>query len=183
MTDARAVRRLHWGCGSWTPEGWINSDIADEPGVDLRGDILAGLPLDDDAIDYAVSIHALPELHLDTQVSALRELRRVLKPGGVLRLGLPNLLNGVAAYERGERGYFLVPDEDAASIGSKLVLQLMWYGHIRTLFVPEFIEELLRAAGFPSIHHVGFQQTRSPFPEIVALDNREDESLFVEAVK
>ena len=181
--DSAAVRRLNWGCGGWTPEGWINSDIKEGPGIDLPADILAGLPLEDDGIDYAVSIHALPELHLEAQVPALRELCRVLKPGGVLRLALPNLLRGVAAYERGDKDYFLIPDADAERLGSKLIVQLIWYGYSRTLFVPEFVEELLRKAGFSEVHHVGFQETQSSFPEIVSLDNREDESLFVEAIK
>jgi len=40
-------------------------------------------------------------------VPVLAELRRVLKPGGVLRLVLPDLLKGVDAYRRGDRDYFL----------------------------------------------------------------------------
>ena len=59
----------------------------------------------------------------------LTELRRVLKPGGVLRLCLPDLIKGVEAYERGDRDYFLIPDEDARSLGAKLVTQLIWYGY------------------------------------------------------
>ena len=182
-SESTAVRRLNWGCGSWTPEGWINSDIKEGPGIDLPADILRGLPLDEGSIDYAVSIHSLPELHLDHQVPVLQELRRVLKPGAPLRLAEPDLLRGVAAYERGDRDYFLVPDEDAEKMGSKLIVQLIWYGYNRTLFVPDFVEELLHRAGFSAVHHVAFHETRSPFPDITSLDNREDESLFVEAFK
>ena len=177
------IRRLQWGCGGWTPEGWINSDIKEGPGIDLSCDIREGLPLDSDSIDYVVSIHALPEIHFSEQVTVLKELRRVLKHEGVLRLALPDLLKGVRAHDAGDHEYFCVPDEDALSIGAKLVTQLLWYGYSRTLFVPEFIEELLAKAGFKQINHCAFQQTASRFPEIVSLDNRENESLFVEAVK
>ncbi len=177
------IRRLHWGCGSWTPPGWINSDIKEGPGIDLACDIRKGMPLESDSIDYAVSIHALPEIHLNDQVTVLSELRRVLKNGGVLRLALPDLLKGVQAYQRKDRDYFLVPDEDAASLGAKLITQLIWYGYVRTPFVPEFIEELLVKAGFGQVHHCRFQQTASSFADITSLDNREAESLFVEAVK
>jgi SAM-dependent methyltransferase len=183
MAEAAQVRRLNWGCGGVGEPGWINSDLKDGPGIDLSGDILDGLPLDDESIDYAVAIHALPELPLDRQVSALAELRRVLRTGGVLRLALPDLLKGVDAYRRGDRDYFLVPDEDAESLGAKLVTQLVWYGYSRTLFVPDFVEELLRRAGFGEIRHVAYRQTTTEHPDIVALDNREAESLFVEAVK
>ncbi len=107
---AQAVRRLNWGCGGHTLPGWINSDNKEAPEIDLSCDIRSGLPLDADSIDYAASIHALPEVPYTELVPVLRELRRVIKPGGVLRLSLPDLLKGVDAYRRGDRDYFLVPD-------------------------------------------------------------------------
>lgn len=176
--------RLNWGCGGHTAPHWINSDRNDElAGINLPCDISQGLPLETDSIDYAVSIHALPEVPYDGLIPVLQELRRVLKPGGVLRLCLPDLLKGIDAYRRGDRDYFLVPDEDAKSLGAKLVTQLIWYGYSRTLFTSEFVEELLIKAGFHSVSHCRYQQTASRFPEIVELDNREPESLYVEGVK
>lgn len=180
---AAGVRRLNWGCGQTGEPGWINSDVKSGLHVDLVCDIRAGLPLPDDSIDYAVSIHALPEVPYPDLEPTLRELRRVLKPAAPLRLALPDLLKGVEAYRRGDRDYFLVPDADAQSLGSKLIVQLIWYGYSRTLFVPEFIDEVLRTAGFSSVAHVGYRRTTSEFPEIVELDNREEESLFIEAFK
>jgi SAM-dependent methyltransferase len=179
----QAVRRLNWGSGASGEPGWINSDIKEGPGIDIPCDIRDGLPLESDSIEYAVSIHALPELMYPDLVPALTELRRVLKPGGVLRLCLPDLLKGVAAYERGDSSYFLVPDEDARTIGGKLAVQLTWYGYSRSLFTSDFVEELLFKAGFRSVDHVSFRETSSPFPGIVELDNREAESLFIEATK
>jgi SAM-dependent methyltransferase len=178
-----AIRRLNWGCGSWTEPGWINSDIKDGPGIDISCDIREGLPLATDSIDYAVAIHALPEIPLPEITPVLRELRRVLKPGAPLRLALPDLIKGVRAYERGDREYFHVPDEDAESIGGKLITQLIWYGYSRTLFVPDFVEELLRKADFAEVRHCAYRETTSTFPEIIELDNREQESLFIEGFK
>jgi len=107
----------------------------------------------------------------------------VLKSGGVLRVTLPDLEKGLAAYQSCDRDYFLIPDEEWEDIGSKLIVQLLWYGYSRTLFVRGFVEELLRKAGFTDIRHVAYRETASPYPEIVDLDNREQESLFVEASK
>jgi SAM-dependent methyltransferase len=180
LTSAN-VRRLNWGCGGTAEPGWINSDQKEGPGI-LTCDILEGLPLADESVDYAVSIHALPELRLDELVPALRELRRVLIPGGVLRLALPDLERGIAAYLRRDAAYFLVPDEDASSLGGKLVTQLLWYGWSRSLFTPDFAEELLARAGFRDVVRCAYGVTQSRFPEIVSLDNRERESLFVEGV-
>ena len=101
----------------------------------------------------------------------------------MLRLCLPDLLKNIRAYERGDRDYFLVPDKDAEKIGTKLIVQLIWYGYSRTLFTSEFIEEVLLKAGFSRVSHCRFKETSSSFAEIVELDNRERESMFVEAVK
>lgn len=177
------VRRLNWGCGEWAHAGWINSDIKENAGVDIVADIRDGLPIESDSIDYAVSVHSLPEIPFAELVPALVELRRVLKPGGVLRLVLPDLDKGIAAYQRNDSSYFKVPDQDAQSVGAKFVTQMVWYGYSRSLFTHEFIEELLYKAGFSRVDHCAFKQTASPYPEILELDNREKESLFVEAVK
>jgi SAM-dependent methyltransferase len=177
------VRRLNWGSGTSRAPGWINSDFRDDPGVDLPCDIRDGLPLESGSVDYAVSVHALQELPLDDVVPALRELRRVLRPGGALRLILPDLDRGIEAYRRGDRDYFIVPDENARSLGGKLITHVLWYGYSRTLFTRDFIEELLGRAGFAQVHQCGYRQTTTPFPGIVELDNRELESLFVEGVK
>jgi predicted SAM-dependent methyltransferase len=177
------VKRLNWGCGGHTLPGWIKSDQKDGDGIDLTCDIARGLPLETGSMDYVVSIHALPEVPYDRIVPVLAELRRVLKPGGILRLCLPDLLKGIKAYERGDRDYFLVPDDDAKSLGAKLVTQLLWYGYSRTLFTSEFIEEMLRKAGFARVEHCAYRQTSGPHAQIVDLDNREPESLYVEAYK
>jgi predicted SAM-dependent methyltransferase len=177
------VRRLNWGCGEYPEPGWLNSDIKDSPGIDIVADVRSGLPLETDSIDYITSIHALPELPFSDLVPALTELRRVLKPGGVLRLALPDLERGIAAFQRGDREYFHVPDEDARSIGAKFVTQMTWYGYSHSLFVYDFVEELLERAGFAQITRCQYKQTASRWPDIADLDNRERESLFVEAVK
>jgi predicted SAM-dependent methyltransferase len=183
MSGGAGVRRLNWGCGTEPDPGWINSDAKQGPGIDVSCDILRGLPLEDESIDYAVSIHALPELRYPDLVPALAELRRVLVPGGVLRLALPDLDRGIRAYLDGDRDYFLIPDEDAHSIGAKFVLQTVWYGYSKTPFTFDFIAELLERAGYEDVRRCAYRQTAGRFPGIVELDNRPEESLFVEARK
>ena len=183
MVNEMEIKRLNWGCGAAGEPGWINSDQKDGPGIDISCDIRNGLPLDSDSMDYIVSIHALPEVPYPGLVPVLKELRRVLKPGGTLRLSLPDLDKGIQAYLRQDREYFLIPDEEVKSISAKFIVQLLWYGWSRTLFTYDFIEEILGKAGFSQISQCAYQETHSPYAGIVELDNREQESLFVEAVK
>jgi predicted SAM-dependent methyltransferase len=110
-----------------------------------------------------------------------RELHRVLEPGGVLRLGLPDLDRAIDAYRTGDRGYFSIPDDEIASVDGKFVVQMTWYGTNLMMFTFEVARELLARAGFRDVRRAEYRRTTSPFPDIVHLDNRPKESFFVEA--
>lgn len=177
------LRRMNWGCGPRPVPGWINSDLLSAPGIDVIADIRDGLPLESGSLQYIASIHALQELPYLDVVPALRELRRVLAPEGVLRLALPDLERGLAAYLENRPEYFYIPDEETQTISGKFIVQLTWYGSSRCMFTYEFAEELLLRAGFSRVERCAYRRTAGPYPEIVELDDRERESLFVEAVK
>lgn len=181
MPDQHSARRLNWGCGSHVAPGWINSDIKDGAGVDLVADIRQGLPLATGSMDYLVSIHALPEFSYPEQVPVLEELRRVLKPSGVLRLGLPDLRKGIDAYLGGDESYFQIDEDAARTPGGRFIVHMLWHGYSRTLFTADFAGELLEKAGFANVRECPFGETASDFDEITGLDNRPRESLFVEA--
>ena len=112
---------------------------------------------------------------------ALARVRRILKPGGALRLALPDLEKAIEAYNGRDAAYFAIPDGQWKSLGAKLVAQIVWHNDIRTPFTYDLAAEALAKAGFASIVRCGFRETRSRFPEIVELDNRGRESFFVEA--
>lgn len=175
--------RLNWGCGPCAAPGWINSDRQTGEGIDLSCDIRDGLPIESNAFEYIVGMHALQDVPYPDVVPVLRELYRILKPDGVLRLGLPDLDKAIRAYLEHDHRYFYIPNQDAASIGGKLIAQIIWYGSVRTPFTYDCLEELLGKAGFRRVTPCRFGETSSRYPEIVELDNRERESLFVEATK
>ena len=177
-------RRLNWGCGAAGEPGWINSDLKDGPGIDITADIRNGLPIPENSLDYIVSIHALPMISYPDLVPVLRELRRMLTPGGVLRLSVPDFDRSVRAYLDRDDRFFLVPAEEVRSHGGRAIVHMLWYGYTVTLFTADFLEELLYRAGYREVQHCSFRRTGSAHgPGILELDNREAESLFVEAVK
>ncbi len=183
MKDA-AVQRMHWGCGPKGKAGWINVDILKGDGIDITCDILDGLPLANDSLDYIVGIHVLNEIAYPNVPLALKELHRVLKVGGVLRLSLPDLEKNIHAFQNKTENYFLIPDEEAARLGGKFIAQILWYGAVRSFYTSDSIEEKLRQAGFSDVKQCSHQTTQSQFGnDIVELDDRPKESLFVEAIK
>lgn len=177
---ASAPRGLQLGCGPFAAPGLWNADRRGLPGVDLVCDALR-LPLASASLPFVVAIHVLQDLSYLDVIPALRELCRVLRPGGWLRLGLPDLERAIDAYRAGDAGYFHVSDCDAASLGGKLVAQAVWYGAVRTPFTYDCIAELLARAGFVAIERRGFGESGSGALALARLDNRERESLFVEA--
>ena len=174
-------RRLHFGCGAITPPDWINADRKSGPGIDVRCDITVGLPFPDDSLDYITSQHALQDLRIFRQVSVMAELRRVLKPGGVLRLGLPDLDRAIAAYHSGRRDYFIPREWE--TLGGDFITHILWYNETSTLFTRKFADELLRKAGFAEVAQVEYRQTLIGPPGVVELDHREHESFYIEARK
>ena len=175
--------RLHLGCGPFAAAGWINVDRIALAGVDVVADLCAGLPFAERSLDAVVAIHVLQDLPWGDVPGALGELRRVLRSGGVLRLGLPDLDRAIDAYRRGDHWYFHVPDQDARSIGAKLVTQIIWYGSVRTPFTFDALTELLGRADFRDVVRCAYRQTAYGDATLVTLDNRERESLFVESRK
>jgi SAM-dependent methyltransferase len=176
------VLRLNLGCGPNVVPGWVNMDIRPVPGA-IQGDLRSGLPLPDAGVDCIAAIHLIQDLPYPDIAPALAEMRRVLKPGGTLRLAVPDLDRAIRAYLAGDAAYWYVPEEHARSAGAKLVTQIVWYGSVRTPCTWDFLREWLLGARYRDVRRCDFGATASPFPELALLDNRERETLFVEATR
>ncbi|MHB8835449.1 MAG: class I SAM-dependent methyltransferase [Candidatus Methylomirabilia bacterium] len=89
MSEAQTY--LNLGCGSRCHPDWVNIDIvARAPGV-IRHDLSRGIPLRDESCAVVYHAAVLEHLRRPDAVAFVTECRRVLKPGGVLRVGVPDL--------------------------------------------------------------------------------------------
>lgn len=175
------AERLNFGCGPVTPAGWVNFD-RDNHGQPYRGDISDGLPFADDTFECVAAHHVLQMLSWPELIPALTELHRVTTPGGWLRVSVPDILSAVYAYEVGDADHFQIADAHEKTIDGKLCLYLSQAGSTRSVFTIGWLEELCLRAGWITPRQVGFCVTTSPTPEIVNLDSRPAESIFLEAV-
>ena len=136
-------------------------------------DLTQPLPFDDGAFEAAFGSHVLEHLTPGEADGVLRELHRVLRPGGIVRISVPDLDRVVAEYDAG------APDE---------FLFGMWQGRDRStsrhrhwwLYNERSLGELLTSTGFTDVRRESFRNGRCP--DVERIDSR-PESLFMEGAR
>lgn len=160
-----------------------------EPAYFIEHDATKRFPFPDNAFKWIFSEHFIEHIPEDAAVLWLKEMRRLLAPGGVLRISTPSL----EAFVRG----YLEPSADFYNQHYKMLKQISiaarptrafvlnqifnWWSH---KFIYDFDEICLVAtdAGFSrsQINQVDFGKGKCP--ELAALDSQghRDSSLYVE---
>lgn len=96
--------QVHIGCGGHHLPGWINLDNYPAP---LAINLAWGLPLPDSSTRYVFVSHLLEHLFHPLQSHRLlSEILRVLQPGGVARLVVPDIEQCINAYVNNDAAFF-----------------------------------------------------------------------------
>ncbi len=82
--------KAHLGCWHRVIPGFLHVDLCDMPHIDYKSNIDALPFFADSSVELIYCSHALNHLDRSSTKKALREWFRVLQPGGVLRLAVPN---------------------------------------------------------------------------------------------
>jgi len=90
--------KLHLGCGKRYLKGYVHVDLADFPHIDHRHSIERLPMFEDNCADVIYSSHALGYFDRFEVLEVLADWRRVLKPGGILRLAMPDFESLVKVY-------------------------------------------------------------------------------------
>jgi SAM-dependent methyltransferase len=137
----------------------------------LHHDARRGLPFCDGSVSFLYTSHFVEHLYLSVARRFFREAMRVLEPGGVLRVCVPDLAFAVQLYLGGEGHraleYFYY-DRGASS-----------FTRHRYMYDAQLLIAELTAAGFQDIERMAYRTGRTP--DLALLDNRQDETLYVEA--
>lgn len=138
--------RLHVGCGWTYLEDWINVDLFATK-ADIAWDLRQGVPLADGTVDAIFHEHMLEHLNLREGLLFTLECARLLKPGGLLRIGVPDAGACIDSYSgKGN------PEWAESRPTGMLAVQGLFYenGH-RAMYDGETLTLMCRAAGFAEV--------------------------------
>jgi ubiquinone/menaquinone biosynthesis C-methylase UbiE len=138
----------------------------------VHHDLTYGIPFPDATVDFVYSSHFLEHLNRPAGIRLLRDCYRVLRPGGAIRICVPDLEKAVQFYLAGDKsrflGYFFTDERTDL------------HRH-RFMYDFESLRDALQEAGFVEVTKCQFRGGGTP--DLDVLDNRSDETLFVEGVR
>lgn len=140
----------------------------------VHHDLSCSIPCDDETVDFIFTSHFLEHLFKKDAENFLREAARVLKPGGVIRLSVPDLAFAIKLYSQGDKArmlesYFFVDHNEN------------YFSRHKYMYDFDLLSKMFELAGFVKIKQRNFQE--GDIPDVQMLDNRPEDSLFIEAVK
>jgi predicted SAM-dependent methyltransferase len=172
--------RLHLGSGRRRKPGWVNIDLFLGAPVDLGWKLPRPLPFAPQTVNAIFHEHLLEHLTLEQGLALLDECHRLLRLGGILRIGVPDAGGYLRAYAGDDRR---ILDEVRPGRPTRLLaIQEVFYRHgHRTMYDLETLTLLCKAAGFSRVEERSFGDSRlDPAPDS---EGRRLETLYVEAVR
>jgi predicted SAM-dependent methyltransferase len=162
---------------------WVNVDGYPAPGIDFLIDISRRLPFADAGFDGVFCEHVLEHFAKADGARLAREVARILKPGGIFRVVVPD-----AAFVL--RSYFDAPDNLVVMRGDGEAGETPMdavNSYFRQRYEHQFmydwptLRRLLLDAGFADAAPCAFRTTTSDLPLAIDAETYLRESLYVEA--
>lgn len=188
--DPSKVEKVNLCCGTQFVPGYLGVDFGGP--VDLKLDLrIDNLPFADNSLRVLVCISAINYFTRQRGLEIIREVYRVLMPGGVARFGVQDMELIARRYVEKDMAFFSqkMPDGrdrfEGPTLGDKFAAWFYGYAAAgmpcRYFYDFESLAYLFRAAGFSLVERKPFRQSR--IAEVDQIDNRPDQMFFIEAVK
>ena len=190
--------RLNIGCGPVQPDDWLNLD----PDPQWRAMVRSIDSLAPQSVEGAVAHHVLQMIPWPDLIPWLQQVRLILRPGGYLRLSVPDLELAHLWLAGKRQPLPPIADEHESTVDGKVCMWLAQAGATRSVFTTHWLVELCYRAGYSTVGAAGWghltelTETSRPWPEsavcystgpgwLTDLDltpDRRLESLYVDAI-
>jgi predicted SAM-dependent methyltransferase len=175
--------KLNVGSGKLRFEGWVNLDLAVIPGItDIQWDATQPFPFSDGSCAVIYNEHFLEHITVPQAISFLQECRRLLIPGGTLRIAMPSLEDILHHYYSEtwkEQDWLTWEEHQGIQTRAEMVnVSMRWWGH-QWIYDREELHRRLKEAGFT--HILDAEWGRSDHPELCSRETRQESRLICEA--
>jgi len=159
------LKKIHLGPGKKNYiEGWINIDANMFSGkCDMWLDLRFPLPFKESSINHCYSHHMIE--HLPDIKKHLLDIFKILKPGGVYRIGGPNGDSAIKKFMENDNEWFNTNLDNRQSIGGKLESFIFCRQEHLTILTFSYLEELLSEIGFMKIKKL-LPKIETSYPEV-----------------
>ena len=167
---------LQIGCGPTVLPGWINTDFDSDYPVDFIMDITRRLPFPGNSFDAIYGEEVIEHIDFEQGKRFLSEARRILKPGGAIRLTTPGadelcrVYLGLETHSADDFEQFWInPEEFSAEMW--LTSNFSFYGH-KHIWSSRQLQKEMKAAGFDATRVCKPHVSESGIPQLSGLERR-----------
>jgi predicted SAM-dependent methyltransferase len=173
---------LDVGCGPNIRPSNLNLDYQWRPGIDICCDITRGLPLADCYVRGIFTEHCIEHIPFEAALFVFCEFHRALKPGGRVRIVVPDFEIYVNAYNQSRSMPYAAGDAIEGVYSPVMSINRLFRAHGHQ-FIYDFhtLSAMLTKVGFGDLRKQSFGQGSEP--DLIFDTQRALESLYVEAQK
>lgn len=166
--------RLHLACGPNIVDGWVNIDILKGPKIKTL-DLRKPLPYKDKSVDAIFHEHFIEHLTKTEAEDFIKECYRILKVGGTMRLGWPDLKKLLNAYFFKQKKYKnhalpYLEDHRFGSNWDEILSDCLFDWEHKYAYTAKHLSRVLSAQGFKNVSVMKHGISRND----IALDFRND---------
>jgi len=165
--------KINLGAGTQRIQGFISIDLYGKPDIKMTIGKYK-LPFNDGSVQMVYSSHFLEHISFEISKTLLRDVRRVMVGGGIVRISVPDMALFINKYQQKDEMFWNKDRYEGDTIGLQLSNVFIGNGEHLCMYDFESLYYLLDINGFKNIK-------KAPYDPL--LDSRPEQSLFVTAIK